>query len=176
MSVYQFGTQTMAFTMSRSNFNNRMQEFQEEEDCLPEFSTNIRCCCEISFQASFTHAGRSNLFSSVFTWSRIDNRKFSGFQKAFCKLWNLICGCFSPPQPISKIICINSILKILSNYWIVFHLRNQLPRLLGLVKLHLRLQLLRKCTCGFGSHCRIFCCDFMTTLKSHALINCCLFR
>merc|ERR1719234_1340461 len=64
----QVWTQTIAFTMSRSNSIIWMQEFKGEgEDCLPEFSTNIRCCREISPQASFTHAGRSNLFSSVFT-------------------------------------------------------------------------------------------------------------
>ena len=80
MSVLPVWNSTIAFTMSMSNFNtfDACQNFQQIS--RREISSS---------QASFTHAGRSNLFSSVFTCTI---NKSSVVSKAFLSLFFYLCN------------------------------------------------------------------------------------
>ena len=151
MSVDQFETQTIAFTMSRSNFNNLDARIPRRRRLLARIFNKYQMLSR-DFFSGFFHTCRSlQLVQLSFNLQQNQQLKVQWFSKTIGKPLKSLCGCFSPQQPISKIVCITDISKILSNYWIVFYLRNQFPRLLGLVQLHLCLQLLNKSNCRLSS-------------------------
>ena len=139
MSVSQFGTRTIVFTLSsRGNFNNFGCQnlrrrllggiFNKYQMLLGDFfllRLPLHTLVAPTCWAQFSPAAELALKISI-----------SGFQKRILETLKSICQ------------------KYFENIWLFFHLCNQFPRLLGLVQLHLCLQLLYKCNCELWFHLR----------------------